>query len=69
MAVKCPFPKETMAVVFLTEICKTTDNDALGIQVFGALTPQERLQVFKACEWLIENPGWDKASYQGSIHV
>jgi hypothetical protein len=53
-----------MVVVLQIQICDLRDDDEMGQAIMRVLAPEQRLEVFRACEWLREHPNWDRVTYE-----
>jgi hypothetical protein len=52
-----------MVVALQVALCSEEGDDELGVSMMEALTPDQRLHLFRACEWLKCNPEWDRWTY------
>jgi hypothetical protein len=52
-----------MVVVLQIALCGRKNDNALGVSMMEALSPDERLLLFDACDWFRHNPNWDRWTY------
>jgi hypothetical protein len=61
--ISCPFDPRLMVVVLQIALCGRKNDNALGVSMMEALSPDERLLLFDACDWFRHNPNWDRWTY------
>jgi hypothetical protein len=61
--IPCPYDARLMVVALQVALCSEEGDDELGVSMMEALTPDQRLHLFRACEWLKCNPEWDRWTY------